>query len=393
MCARRTTRAGRRPVAGPALLSALAGLFWPAESFAAPPACTGENLVPGLVDAGRFEAVAEKAATVENGEGRFFRIEAADGAPSYLLGTMHLGDPRLLALPAPVETAFDESRRLIIETTDILDQIKMVGALFADPSLTTLPDGKTLDDYLTPDQRRTLEAMLSAKGVPLQAVERLQPWFLSSGFMLPDCMQPAPGGVPLVLDTDLAAAAKRAGKPVEGLETAAEQLQTLSAIPIEEQMDGLVALLGAEDRLEDVFETMIGLYLGEHISTILPAIEAAVPEGGMLVGTGEGYGSFEEKVITERNLRMADRLQPFLEKGGSFVAVGALHLPGEQGLVSLLRERGFTVTRVKAPVAAPAEDRGDTGGNMAREPAETHGTAPAMGGGSGEPDQPAHTNK
>nr|WP_255700143.1 TraB/GumN family protein [Jiella avicenniae] len=367
------------------MLVALAGLLGPAEGFAAPPACDGENLVPGLVDAGRFDAVAQKAATVENGEGRFFEIEAAGGAPSYLFGTMHLGDPRLLALPAPVETAFEKSRRLIIETTDILDRIRMAGALFADPGLTTLPGGKTLDDYLTPDQRQRLETMLSAKGVPLQAVERLQPWFLSSGFMLPDCLKPAPGGVPLVLDTDLAAAAKRAGKPVEGLETAAEQLKTLSAIPIAEQMDGLVALLAAEDRLADVFETMIVLYLGEHVSTILPAIEAAVPEGGMLVGTGEGYGSFEDKVITERNLTMADRLQPLLAKGGSFVAVGALHLPGEQGLVALLRERGFTVTRVKAPMGARrvAADG---------EPVGTDRATPSTGD-SPQTDQPAHTNK
>jgi len=363
------------------MLIALAGLFWPVESLAASPACEGENLVPGLVAAGKYEAVEAKAAKVENGEGRFFRVAAEGVAPSYLFGTMHLGDPRLLALPAPVETAFEESDRLIIETTDILDQMKMAGALFADPGLTTLADGKTLEDYLTPDQRQKLETMLSAKGVPFQAIERLQPWFLSSGFMLPDCLKPAPGGVPLVLDTDLAAAARRSGKPVEGLETAAEQLQSLAAIPMKEQMDGLVALLAAEDRLDDVFETMIALYLGEHVATILPAIEAAVPEGGMLVGSGEGYGSFEEKVITERNLRMADRLQPFLETGGSFVAVGALHLPGEEGLVALLRERGFTVTRVKAPVDADGEA---LGGSIA---------TPSVGEDGAGADHPAHTNK
>ncbi|WAP70581.1 TraB/GumN family protein [Jiella pelagia] len=382
MIGRLRTMAGGAKTVRAALLVALAGLLAPAEGLAASPACEGENLVPGLVAAGQYKAVEAKAAKVENGEGRFFEIAAAGAAPSYLFGTMHLGDPRLLALPAPVETAFEGSDRLIIETTDILDQIKMAGALFADPGLTTLADGKTLQDYLTPDQRQKLETMLSAKGVPLQAVERLQPWFLSSGFMLPDCMKEAAGGIPLVLDTDLAAAAKRSGKPVEGLETAAEQLKSLSAIPIEEQVDGLVALLGAEDRLDDVFETMIVLYLSEHIATILPAIEAAVPEGGMLVGSGEGYGSFEEKVITERNVRMADRLEPFLQRGGSFVAVGALHLPGEKGLVSLLEERGFTVTRVKAPV--------DADGDAA---AGTEATPPSANERGGAHDQSSHTNK
>ncbi|MBP0617127.1 TraB/GumN family protein [Jiella sp. KSK16Y-1] len=311
--------------------------------------------MPALSQSGAMASVEAKAAKVSNGEGRFFRIEKAGLAPSYLLGTMHLGDPRLLALPEPIDRAFEDSQRLVIETTDVLDPMKMAGAMFADPALTTLPKGQTLGDFLKPADRQKLARMLDAKGVPLQAVERLQPWFLSSGFMLPACMAKTSGGMPIVLDTSLAARAKAAGIPVEGLETASEQLRSMAAIPMKEQIDGFVALLSAEDRLDDIFETMIDLYLREHVSTIMPAIEAAVPDGGMMVGAGEGYAAFEEKVITERNLRMADRLEPFLSKGGSFVAVGALHLPGEKGLVALLRARGYRLVRVPAPVgAAPA---------------------------------------
>ncbi|WP_245396743.1 TraB/GumN family protein [Jiella sonneratiae] len=331
-----------------------AGLLSPSQGFAAPADCRGKSFVPALRADGRLAAVEAKAAAVPNGEGRFYRIEAAGAAPSFLLGTMHLGDPRLLRLPAPIREAFAQSRSLVIETTDILDQKKMAGALFADPALTTLPDGKTLDDYLTQAEREKLAATLSKKGVPLQAVERLQPWFLSSGFMLPDCQkQTIEAGVPLVLDTSLAGMAKAAQKPVEGLETALEQLQSMAAIPIKQQMDGFVALIAAEDELDDIFETMIELYLAGDVSTIVPAIEAAVPEGGMMVGTGEGYGAFEEKVITERNGRMAERLVPLLGKGGVFIAVGALHLPGEKGLVALLRRRGYAVTRIDLAAPAP----------------------------------------
>ena len=50
-------------------------------------------------------------------------------------------------------------------------------------------------------------------------------------------------------------------------------------------------------------------------------------------------------LIDERNLRMRDRLLPILEKGDAFVAVGAMHLSGETGLVELLRQSGYTVTR------------------------------------------------
>ncbi|MBO0664325.1 TraB/GumN family protein [Jiella sp. MQZ9-1] len=316
--------------------------------------CDAKSLIPQLKTEGKLDGVEAEAAKVKNGEGRFYRIEKDGVAPSYLLGTMHLGDPRLLQLPTPIETAFDQSRRLVIETTDVLDQKKLAGVIMADPTLTMLPNGQTLDDYLDPKEKDRLKSMLSKKGVPLQAVERLQPWFLSSGFMLPSCQQVLVKGIPIVLDTTLALRAKTAGKQVEGLETGVEQLKTMAAIPLKEQMDSFVALLAIENRIGDVFETMIELYLEEHVSTMIPAIEAAVPDGGVMVGAGEGYNSFEEKVILERNRRMADRMVPLLDKGGTFVAVGALHLTGDKGLVALLRGKGYRVTRVTVPVPAAA---------------------------------------
>jgi uncharacterized protein YbaP (TraB family) len=61
----------------------------------------------------------------------------------------------------------------------------------------------------------------------------------------------------------------------------------------------------------------------------------------------EGYAAFEKRIITDRNHVMAERASTYLAKGGAFMAVGALHLPGEEGLVELLRKQGFTVTSVQ----------------------------------------------
>ena len=57
----------------------------------------------------------------------------------------------------------------------------------------------------------------------------------------------------------------------------------------------------------------------------------------------------EKLLIHDRNLRMRDRLLPLLTEGGSFIAVGAMHLIGEDGLVELLRAAGYTVTRIDEP--------------------------------------------
>ena len=56
--------------------------------------------------------------------------------------------------------------------------------------------------------------------------------------------------------------------------------------------------------------------------------------------------AFEEDFVVSRNQRMAERLLDKIDGGGAFVAVGALHLPGEQGLVHLMEESGYKVSRV-----------------------------------------------
>ncbi|TIU64218.1 MAG: polysaccharide biosynthesis protein GumN, partial [Mesorhizobium sp.] len=58
------------------------------------------------------------------------------------------------------------------------------------------------------------------------------------------------------------------------------------------------------------------------------------------------YAAFEETMITSRNKVMADHAAPFLARGTAFIAVGALHLPGPQGLVEDFRKAGYTVTAV-----------------------------------------------
>ncbi|MCB8840609.1 TraB/GumN family protein [Aurantimonas sp. VKM B-3413] len=307
--------------------------------------CHGTSLVASLQAEGKLAGVEAEAKAVPNGEGRLFRIERPGLATSYLFGTMHLTDPRILALPTSVETAFDKADRLVIETVDVMDEKKAMAALFAHPEILNLPAGKTLADYLDPAERAAVETGLAEHGIPFQAVQTLQPWFTAMGLMLPACeTSRKKEGMP-VLDTELGKMAQAEGKPVEGLESAEEQLRAIASIPLDIQAESLVAMVSVADRMPDILETMTSLYLEGRIGMILPAIQAAVPEGGLIVGAGEGYGAFEEKVVTARNYRMAERLAPFLKQGGTFAAVGALHLPGEKGLVALLREAGWTVTR------------------------------------------------
>lgn len=55
---------------------------------------------------------------------------------------------------------------------------------------------------------------------------------------------------------------------------------------------------------------------------------------------------FQQRLVVDRNHRMAERMQPYLQQGKVFIAVGALHLPGEEGLLNLLEQQGYAVRRL-----------------------------------------------
>ncbi|MBB3952685.1 TraB/GumN family protein [Aureimonas jatrophae] len=323
----------------------LFGLFAAPAQEAAPGVCRpAESAVPTLRTEGRLEALEREAAAEPNGEGRFYRIERPGLAPSFLFGTMHLSDPRLLALPPAADRALAGASALVIETTDILDPAATGRALLLRSDLTTLPPGRKLADLLPADELDRVQRALATRALPPASVETLQPWFLATALVMTPCEAERLAGGAEVLDVDLASRAKAANKPVEGLETAVEQMEALASLPLEAQATNLVATVETLDRLPAVLETMTDLYLQGRIALIGPVIEAMAPGGTDEASALEVTQAFEERVITARNRLMTERLQPLLQKGGRFVAVGALHLPGEEGVVEALRRAGWQVT-------------------------------------------------
>jgi uncharacterized protein YbaP (TraB family) len=165
---------------------------------------------------------------------------------------------------------------------------------------------------------------------------------LSAMVALPACeMARKAGGAP-VLDIKLAEDAKAAGKSLEGLETIADQLGAMASLPIAFHMQGLVETLKLGTRIDDVIETMIVLYGQGETGMIWPLFHAVLPGGD----GDQDYADFEETMVTARNRVMAERAVPILAKGNAFIAVGALHLPGKEGLVELLRQRGYQMSPV-----------------------------------------------
>lgn len=326
-----------------AFLATLVLSLAPARADGAQPACTGDNLIAALQrdDPAKLAGIRAEAAGVPNGAGVLWRIEKDGAAPSWLFGTMHVSDPRVAALGGQARAAFEASSTVVIETTEVLDQKKMMAAMLANPELTMFTDGTTLMSLVPEAERAAVEAALAARGIPPASVARMKPWMISAMVALPACeLARKAAGAP-VLDALLATEGEKAGKALGGLETIADQLGAMASLPMEFHVRGLIDTLKLGAAADDVIETMIALYLDGETGMFWPFFRAVLPavEGA----DAAGFSAFEETMVTARNRTMAERAAPFIDAGGAFIAVGALHLPGEEGMIELLREKGYRI--------------------------------------------------
>ncbi len=307
---------------------------------AAPVACVGHNLLETLPVATLAKINAEAAAT-KNGEGRLWKIEKAGLKPSYLFGTMHMTDPRVIDLTPQAKTAYDGADTVVIETTEILDEAKASQSLLAKPDLMMFTDATTLSSLVDPKDLPVFEKGMVDRGMPLAAINKMKPWMIMGIVALPACeMARKNSGAPF-LDIKLAKDAQSAGKKIEGLETMLEQVTAINSLPMKMSVQNLVETIKLGSKVDDVMETMIVLYTEGKIGAIMPLAKNIATDTKI---SDADYNDFEEKLINIRNQTMATRADKILEQGNAFIAVGAMHLVGDKGLVEKFRAAGYTVT-------------------------------------------------
>jgi uncharacterized protein YbaP (TraB family) len=339
-----------RPVAArrwAGAIGLLALLGFSPVAWAESAGCGGKNLLEQLKTENRedYEKLIAEGEKIPNGKGVFWKIEKDGIEPSYLLGTMHLSDPRILDLPDSVYDAQYDAKVVIVEASEILDLKKAMGQLLMRPELTMLPDGKRIEDFLTKDEAKTLADGLRARGMVFSAVNRMRPWMISTTLATPVCETARRAKGARFLDQQIALDAFDEDIPVEGLETLDEQLNAMNSISTENHVKSLLQAVALGDQIKDITETMVQLYEAGEMGLLWQLLfkRYAVDPSAMASGMSE----FENAMLTKRNHVMAERSTRFLSAGNAFVAVGALHLQGEEGLVELFRKQGYTVTRAE----------------------------------------------
>jgi len=141
------------------------------------------------------------------------------------------------------------------------------------------------------------------------------------------------------LDMLLMAAAQQANKTLFGLETLAEQTAAFEDIPLEDQTGLLREVVCHYEQLQQDTEELVAAYAHNDLRELYRlAHRYASPVKDRLL----------DSLLIERNRRMVERLQKHLRDGRTFVAIGALHLPGPQGVLSLLVAGGYRVRPLDA---------------------------------------------
>lgn len=307
--------------------------------------CRGVDMLGELKikDPEAFAKIQRESEATENTGAILWRIEKPDLAPSHLFGTVHLTDERTSTLSPKVKEALGAANTVVLEVADISAEATM-SAISDATKLAVFTDGRSLMSMLTPEEYAKVEATLGRSGLPPAAGRLFKPWIVSMLLSGSDCERRKVQSGELVLDMKIAADAKARGVPVLGLETIQSQLAVMANVPEDQQLDMLRASLAYAERTDDLVETMVQLYLQRRMGVTWPfqialATKAGVPE--------TAFVAFRQSLIIDRNAKMRDGALPILDKGGAFIAVGALHLSGKDGLVEFIRQAGYTVTGVE----------------------------------------------
>jgi uncharacterized protein YbaP (TraB family) len=268
-----------------------------------------------------------EAATRFN-KGLLWKIELPGTLASFVFGTIHSDDRRVTTLPEPVARSLNDSKRFVMEA--IVDG----DALVSMAEVMFFNDDRTLEQVIGRKLYGDTIKALTARGMPTRGIEKQKPWAVMLALSMPT---PKTGEY---LDLVLQARATRMSKPVSGLETIAEQLSVFNGLPISDQIALLKDTVRSQPTLDRQFEELHQAWLARDLAAIMALGEKYKP------GDERLYRNVMDRLLTQRNLRMVERIGPNLKEGGAFIAVGAAHLPGESGLLYLLEKAGYRVSPV-----------------------------------------------
>jgi uncharacterized protein YbaP (TraB family) len=308
-----------------------------------PPVCAGRDISadPALRPDALERARQRRGDESLNGQGLLWRVEKPPAAPSYLFGTIHSTDDRAVAIARAAAAHVAGAKIVATELGGPFDAYGLaeLGATLMVRALAR--DVDTLAGIGSPAEVALVEKFLAGRGVAVELAHRLRPWFLAALAAAPACEAQRQLRELPVVDELIARTAKGLGVKVVGLETVAEQADLLAALDPKLAAMALVSTARRPQTTDDFYATLVSLYVQQRPSDIFAVIDAS---GILTPEETAAQDAMTRSLLGARNRTMAEHIAPLLAAGGAFVAVGALHLVGRDGLIELLRGMGYAVT-------------------------------------------------
>lgn len=273
---------------------------------------------------------------VSNGNAQLLWKITGDGIkPSYIFGTHHLAPVSFCDSIDGFEEALNHSMILYGEIVayDMQDMAKDMLPYMVLPADSLLDVIYNAGDYKILDN--TLKQYF---GVGAEQFKHLKPATIQSQLAILLYLKTFKEYNPdEILDAVIQRKAKEKGLIVKGLETLPYQAELLYGIPIQKQATDLMVAISDIDKFEEYSMRLCDAYMNQDLGVLLEIMEDV--EFG---STGEDM----ERLVYDRNRKWVEQLKKVLPEYPIFIAVGAGHLPGDKGLINLLRKCGFKVTPV-----------------------------------------------
>lgn len=259
-------------------------------------------------------------------KGLLWKAEAPGGKVSYVFGTMHSDDARVNDFSPKLQKAFTDSAVFMMETLPPED----ISVYFM--------KNQSLRDLLTEPELQQLMQLADFHAMHTDAATHMKPWLLAMVFDLPKPQSP------YTQDVQLYSKAQEMSKQIVGLEDTEEHFGMLDSFSQKDQLTMLRAVLKrSQEAKEKDFDALLTAYLAGDTAKIATLDDQIT--GGML--PKNLWARMRVKLIDERNVRMAERIASEAADNQTFVAVGASHLPGKDGLLARLRGAGYKISVVE----------------------------------------------
>jgi len=245
--------------------------------------------------------------------------------PSFLFGTFHLLCKDDIHFSDQLKKALKQCDEIYMELDMDDPSIMLSGMLYMN-----MKDGKKLEDLYTPQEYKRLQNYFSdSLKMPIMLLQSAKPYFLVA-LLYPRMMNcKSPSGV----EEELVKIAKEDKKEIKGLETMQFQSSIFDSIPYEWQAKELLKNIDSFSVYKNEFQTMLGYYENQQMDSLK----------NMLGKSEFGSDKYDDLLLNNRNKNWVKQLKEIMKNESVFVAVGAGHLVGDFGLISLLRQAGYKV--------------------------------------------------